>query len=92
MNNDEQNKGFLPLGSVVLLNDGEKRLMIVGRKQLSTKSKKKFNYAGVLFPEGYQNAEELYLFNNGDIEHVFQMGLIDDEELAFQNWLVEDNQ
>lgn len=80
---------YFPLGTVVLLGGGEKRLIIVGRKQISLETEKEFDYAGVLFPEGYQTAETLYLFNHSDVESIFQMGLIDDEELNFQNSIVE---
>jgi hypothetical protein len=87
--NNENLKGFLPLGSVVLLEGGEKRLMIVGRKQIQETSRQSYDYSAVLFPEGYQNANQLYLFNAEDISYIFQMGLLDSEELAFQNLLSE---
>ncbi|MDR0299113.1 MAG: DUF4176 domain-containing protein [Streptococcaceae bacterium] len=87
MNNDNNLTGFLPLGSVILLDGGEKRLMIIGRKQISVETQKEFDYAGVLFPEGYQNADQLYLFNADDITYIFQMGLLDSEELSFQDLL-----
>lgn len=89
MNNDKQMLTLLPLGSVILLEGGEKRLIIVGRKQISTETEEEFDYAGVLFPEGYQNADNFYLFNHSNIESIFQMGLIDSEELAFQQLLNE---
>ena len=89
MNREEQKLSYLPLGTVILLEGGEKRLIVVGRKQISVETKKEFDYAGVLFPEGYQSAENLYLFNHSDVESVFQMGLIDDEELNFQNSILE---
>lgn len=92
MENKVELKGFLPLGSVVLLTGGEKRLMIIGRKQVSAESKKVFDYSAVLFPEGYLNAEQLYLFNAEDIAFVFQMGLLDSEEIAFQKILSESAQ
>lgn len=87
MNSKEQKLSYLPLGTVVLLEGGEKRLIIVGRKQISIETEKEFDYAGVLFPEGYQTAKALYLFNQADIQSVFQMGLIDSEELDYQSLL-----
>ena len=89
MNNEEQKLSYLPLGTVILLEGGEKRLIIVGRKQISVETRKEFDYAGVLFPEGYQTAETLYLFNHSDIESIFQMGLVDSEEINFQALLNE---
>ncbi|TNU81190.1 DUF4176 domain-containing protein [Lactococcus lactis] len=89
MNHEEQKLSYLPLGTVVLLERGEKRLIIIGRKQISVETEKEFDYAGVLFPEGYQSSENLYLFNHSDVENIFQMGLIDSEELSYQTFLSE---
>lgn len=89
MNHEEQKLSYLPLGTVVLLEGGEKRLIIIGRKQISVETKKEFDYAGVLFPEGYQSSENLYLFNHSDVENIFQMGLIDSEELSYQTFFSE---
>lgn len=66
MINTRENNGYLPLGSVVSLTGGKKRLSIIGRIQISSETKEQFDYAGVLFPEGYQQADKLYLFNNSD--------------------------
>jgi hypothetical protein len=87
MENEEQRVSYFPLGSVILLEGGEKRLIIIGRRQISKETGKAFDYAGLLFPEGYQDAENIYLFNHSDVERVFQVGLIDNEELNFQSSL-----
>lgn len=89
MSNEEQKLSYLALGSVILLEGGEKRLIIIGRKQISSETKIAFDYAGVLFPEGYQTSENLYLFNHQDIESIFQLGLVDNEELDYQSFLSE---
>lgn len=73
MINTKDQTGYLPLGSVVALAGGEKRLTIIGRIQISEKTNEQFDYAGVLFPEVYQQADQLYLFNNTDIDHVSQI-------------------
>ena len=44
-------KNYLPIGSVVLLNEGNKKLMIYGRRQLDS-SRKLFDYIACLYPEG----------------------------------------
>ena len=89
MSSEEKKLNYLALGSVILLEGGEKRLMIIGRKQISSESKKEFDYAGVLFPEGYQSSENLYLFNHADIQSIFQLGWVDNEELGYQSVLSE---
>ena len=46
-------KDLLPIGSVVTLKEGTKRLMIIGRLQQNVRTKKVYDYAGCLWPEGY---------------------------------------
>ena len=74
---------LLPLGSIVILNDGEKKLMIYGRYQLTTDSDKEFDYVACLWPEGNLNAEQTYLFNHSDIDTVIYSGYSDEEDSAF---------
>lgn len=75
---------LLPIGSVVLLKDGEKRLMIIGVKQTDVDgSEKEYDYIGVLYPEGYVGDEFRYLFDHVDIERVYFRGFEDTERNGF---------
>ena len=75
---------LLPIGSIVLLKNGEKRLMICGVKQTNEGGKgKEFDYLGVLYPEGYIGDEFQYLFDHSDIDQVFFRGYEDEERGAF---------
>lgn len=77
--------GLLPIGSVVLVGDSERRVMIVGVCQKGGGDEiKLWDYVGVLFPEGYLNAEKMYLFNNDQITRVYALGYQDEEQLAFK--------
>lgn len=81
---------FLPIGSVVLLKGGSKRIMING--YLCTeegKSDKTYDYCGCLFPEGFITMNTNLLFNHDQIEKVDHLGLIDEEEQEFQNKINE---
>lgn len=51
-------KDLLPIGSVVTLKEGKKKLMIIGRIQENEKTKKLYDYAGCNWPEGYM--DEMY--------------------------------
>ena len=57
-------KNLLPIGSVVLLKEAEKSLMIVGTMQRDDEGHE-FDYVSVLFPEGYINSDTFFLFNHG---------------------------
>jgi len=82
--NDLMNElNLLPLGSIVILKGGEKKLMIYGRCQIAAESKSEFDYVACLWPEGNLDVEHMYLFNHSDIAIVVHRGYSDDEDTAF---------
>lgn len=76
-------KKFLPIGSVVLLKESQKRIMIVGVKQKQANSDKVWDYSACLYPEGILDPEKLFLFDTEQIERLYFIGLQDGEGLAF---------
>ena len=77
-------KDLLPIGSVVRLHDGEKRLMIIGIMQSDASGNgKEYDYLGILYPEGHIGDQFQYLFNQEDIEEVIFRGFEDDERVEF---------
>lgn len=80
-------KKALPIGSVVLLKDSTKRVMIVGVKQKQADSDKVWDYSACLFPEGILDPDRLYLFDEDQIERLYFIGLQDGESLAFTEHL-----
>lgn len=83
---------LLPIGSVVLLKEGEKRLMIFGIKQLNKGSDEVYDYIGCLYPEGHIGDDHLYLFNHEDIERIDFLGFVDGEHQVFRNYLANELQ
>ena len=81
--NDLNEKQLLPVGSVVLLNNGEKHLMIYGLLQVKVDDKQVFDYIGCLYPEGFINKEHTYMFNHKDIKEVAFLGYINAEQQVF---------
>ncbi len=81
-------RDILPLGSVVTLQEGQKRLMIVGRFQEEASSHRIFEYGAVLWPEGMISSQQIYLFNGSDIDQVYFLGLQDSQEFAFRHDLL----
>ena len=66
-------KEYLPLGSVVILKNGLKKIMITGQNTIDNETKKEFDYNGCIWPEGYM--ENIFcLFNNDEIDQVFFRG------------------
>jgi len=74
---------YLPLGSVVVLRNGEKRLLIFGRRQKDTANPRVFDYVGVPYPEGNIMPKATFLFNHEDIARIFYLGYADEEEEAW---------
>ncbi|MBY7024149.1 MULTISPECIES: DUF4176 domain-containing protein [Clostridium] len=78
-------KTLLPIGSIVLLKDSNKKLMIIGRlqRELESKSKNQWDYSACLYPEGNLRPESSLLFNHEQIERVYFIGFQDEEELEY---------
>lgn len=76
-------KKYLPIGSVVLLKDSTKRVMIVGLRQRQAGTDKVWDYSGCLFPEGIIDPDRLYLFDTEQIQRLYFVGLQDGESLEF---------
>ena len=74
---------LLPIGSVVMLKNGQKKVMIFGVKQTDTESGKEYDYISVLYPEGNMGEVGQFLFNHSDIEEVYFRGHEDEERDEF---------
>lgn len=82
-------KEYLPIGSVVILVDGEKSLMIYGRKQIHSETSEVLDYVACLYPEGNLDEEHIYLFNHDSIGEVLFRGYVNDKEFEFLKLLDE---
>lgn len=77
-------KDLLPVGSVVLLKGGIKKLVIMGIKQANAEEPDvEYDYAGVMYPEGYLGNDTLYLFNHADINDIIFTGYTNPERNDF---------
>ena len=77
---------YLPIGSVVLLNGMNKRVLIYGRMQQNSNGHI-YDYVGCLFPEGIQDSKIVQLFNHDDIQVVFSLGYQDRAEFLLREQL-----
>lgn len=76
---------YLPIGTVVMLKNGKKRLMITGFCSVAENDKTKiYDYSGCLYPEGYLKSNQVCLFNHEQIEKIYHLGLADEEEKQFK--------
>ena len=84
---NEIKEKYLPVGTVVLLKNGKKRVMITGFCVTPQGKDEAYDYSGCLYPEGFLSSSQNCLFNHSQIEKVFHMGLIDEEEIKFKGQL-----
>lgn len=78
---------LLPIGSIVLLEGAEKKLMIFGVGQTQLEENRDFDYIGVVYPEGNMGEGSQFLFNHSDIEEVIFRGYEDEERENFLEML-----
>jgi len=79
---------YLPLGTVVMLKGGKKRIMIIGFAGLSAETgDKMFDYIGCLYPEGIISSDKNLLFDHDQIETIYHEGYSDEENINYQNKL-----
>ena len=75
------NDKYLPIGTVVLLKNAKKRLMIIGFCAIPDDSQNKvFDYCGCLYPEGLLKSDQIALFNHDEIDKIYDYGFVDVEE------------
>ena len=81
---NEKFKKYLPLGSVVLLKDAKKRVMVIGYAvTVPNTGDKVWDYIGCLYPEGTITPEKNLLFDHKDIARIYAIGYSDDEQKSF---------
>jgi hypothetical protein len=85
---------MLPIGSIVYLNDGSRKIMILNRGPLVVIDEKTqmFDYSGCIYPVGLVQDQVLY-FNQENIDRIIFEGFADDDEARFQEmyfkWIQE---
>ena len=73
---------LLPVGSVVKLEEANKKLMIIGILQKNGDGEV-YDYFGCPYPEGFLDADNIFLFNHNDIEDISFIGYDDIERQLF---------
>lgn len=81
---------YLPIGSVVQLSDSTALLMIAGYLPVvPSRPDYVWDYSGFKFPIGCTDNEEIYCFDNSQIETVYAHGYIDVEQEFFISKLID---
>lgn len=81
---------LLPIGSVVRLKDGKKKVMITGFCVTTAEDENKmYDYCGCMYPEGIVASDKNLVFNQNQIEELFFLGYVNVEEQHFKLRLYE---
>ena len=82
-------KNLLPNGSVVVLKDTNRKIMIHARLQKLVNDEKNrvFDYGACLYPEGTMDNDETILFNHDKIEYVLLIGYRDLDEFKYLEFI-----
>ena len=86
-----EKKSFLPIGSLVRLKGGKRKLLIVGIHQRGSNDLV-YDYSACLYPFGYINADQMFLFNEKNIEEIISTGYSDEELKEYYDdviWSIE---
>lgn len=79
---------FLPVGTVVLLENAKKHLMITGFCSSSKENKDViYDYCGCIYPEGIIDSSVNMLFNHSQISEIVHMGYKSDLDVEFKKKL-----
>ena len=82
-------KDLLPIGSIVRLTDGEKKVMICGRVVCQGDNNQIYDYAGCVYPQGIVDSNHLFFFNKDAIAEFFFIGFQDREEMDFRHGVLD---
>lgn len=78
----------LPIGSVVLLKNAEKRLMIIGyQRKRSLDATEIMDYCGCTYPEGFIKADQTAIFNHDQIDRIIAIGLQNAQQIEISEKL-----
>ena len=82
---------FLPIGTVVILKEAEKKLMVTGFLPIDNEGEPvTYDYSGCVYPEGILSYDETLLFNHEQIDKIFFLGYEDEEEKEFKKELMNE--
>ena len=78
---------YYPIGTVVTLKNGNKPIMIYGRRQIQASTNKEWDYVACLYPEGNLGDDYTIFFQHEEVEQLYHMGYKSSEENSMQQLL-----
>lgn len=76
---------YMPIGSVITIKNYNKLIMIIGFNHSNTTQT--YDYIGCVYPFGINSENSTILFNHEQIERVYHIGFINNQERLFKSEL-----
>lgn len=87
---NELREKYLPIGTIVLLQGGVKKVMITGFASVSPDTGERvFDYSGCPYPEGFYDYNQVCVFDHAQIQELVHLGYENEEEAEFKKAMVE---
>ena len=81
---------WLPLGTIVSVDDSNQKIMIIGRNQRDSNNPDiSYEYSAVLYPQGLIDPKENLLLNLNQVKQIYYLGYSDDNNKQFEEFLNE---
>lgn len=80
---ENEKKPLLPVGTIVMLKDGNKKAMILGRYRVC-ESGSTYDYEICAYPEGFDAANQFFA-DNEDINEIYALGYYDEHDEKYIN-------
>ena len=78
---------YYPIGTVVTLKNGNRPIMIYGRKQIQQNTNRQWDYVACLYPEGNLGDKYNIFFQHEEIDEVYYKGYESVMDLQMQKIL-----
>ena len=78
---------YYPIGTVITLKNGNRPIMIYGRKQIQQNTNRQWDYVACLYPEGNLVDKYNIFFQHEEIEKVYHTGYESIMDLQMQKVL-----
>ena len=78
---------YYPIGTVVTLKNGNRPIMIYGRKQIQQNTNRQWDYVACLYPEGNLGDKYNIFFQHEEIDEVYHKGYESVMDLQMQKIL-----
>ena len=74
---------LIPIGSIVSLYKNNTKLMIVGYLQKTKEDDKVWDYAAVIYPNGFVSPNRMIVFDHIQVERTYYVGYMNLENIEF---------